>query len=696
MDSSLSCNRRGRSLPIQVAPAPSNFGRYDAFLYKDWRYPLDARNKTENKYGRTNTAVEIPRVVEPTYLCFIDFENHEKIMWSSVSKWRQAHGDATPTDYVFVSFIGVQSESSGYRGFDNRFLGKVGKHAAKKAGASAYWVSKSCLFNREGEKEEKERLKKEGTIWTESDTVRVAEKNRLEKERNIWTISDIVRRAKAVAVVVAEDPYNDEAYDTALQEWGDRVWTMPELLLYTGNQDISIYKHNNKKSPEEPLDEPRETPRRELWSETWSDTALSGQLLDHYENSLVLSPLELVTVALRCLYGRKHKEYKEGDMSYALMGFLRQRPSVVITDNDFQAFARLSLANDSNLLMERMICLLPKSLDEKWWSLDDAWDVMLWDIYPKTQICGIGDNNTVILDGARGAAIRWDKFVPVLTLGQESTRHKLARWVLRTMPALFIVALLSVIIGAVVNFDPIIRAVVNFDPIIGLGAGLLVLSGVVIFASPNLTRLIYQTKVHDSQPFFFGMEGYLDIHELELLIFGSLEGRLQWSTASSPLSHHDLDRQGMKRDFLKEDTPEVAERIMKSENMFSGLDPVQSHETTKELVEKAKTTTNHLDKKIFTLIDTYTMTVTLFEAVRPPVAVLICGAEGGMQRALLCSQDWTSGTLYRETVLRMETRVKDRMDTMARVRLGLRRDDKRDDPTEFKFHKFGGRDASFV
>lgn len=633
--------------------------------------------------------MEIPRVVEPTYLCFIDFENHEKIVWSSVSKWRQAHGGATPTDYVFVSFIGVQFKRSGYRGFDSEFLAKVGKHAAKKAGTSAYWVSNSCLFNRKEEEEEKERLEKEGTIWAISDTVRVEEKNRLEKERNIWTISDIVRRAKAVAVAVAGDPYNDEVYDTALQEWGDRVWTMPELLLYTGNQDISIYKHNNKKSPKEPLDEPRETPRRELWSETWSDTALSGQLLDHYENSLVLSPLELVTVALRCLYGRQHKEYKEGDMSYVLMGLLRQRPSVIITDNDFQAFARLSLANDSNLLMERMICLLPKSLDEKWWSLDDAWDVMLWDIYPKTQICGIGDNNTVILDGARGAAIRWDKFAPVLTLGQESTRHRLARWVLRIVPTFFIVALLWVIIGAAVNFIPII----------GLGAGLLVLSGVVVFASPNLTRLIYQTKVHDSQPFFFGIEGYLDIHELELLIFGSLEGRLQWSTASSPLSHHDLDWQGMKRDFLKEDTPEVAERIMKSENMFSGLDPVQSHETTKELVEKAKTATNHLDKKIFTLIDTYTMTVTLFEAVRPPVAVLICGAEGGMQRALLCSQDWTSGTLYRETVLRMETRVKDRMDTMARVRLGLRRDDKReeiDDPTEFKFQKFGGRDASFV
>ena len=80
------------------------------------------------------------------------------------------------------------------------------------------------------------------------------------------------------------------------------------------------------------------------------------------------------------------------------------------------------------------------------------------------------------------------------------------------------------------------------------------------------------------------------------------------------------------------------------------------------------------------------MTVTLFEAVRPPVAVVLCGEEGGMQRALLCSEDWTTGTLYRETVLRMETRVWDKTDTLARVRLGLKREDNRQairDPRNF-------------
>ena len=72
------------------------------------------------------------------------------------------------------------------------------------------------------------------------------------------------------------------------------------------------------------------------------------------------------------------------------------------------------------------------------------------------------------------------------------------------------------------------------------------------------------------------------------------------------------------------------------------------------------------------------MTVILFEAVRSPVAVVLCGEEGGMQRTLLYSEDWTTGTLDCETVLWMETRVWDKMDTLARNRLGLKRQDNRE------------------
>lgn len=67
------------------------------------------------------------------------------------------------------------------------------------------------------------------------------------------------------------------------------------------------------------------------------------------------------------------------------------------------------------------------------------------------------------------------------------------------------------------------------------------------------------------------------------------------------------------------------------------------------------------------------MQVTLIQAARPPVALLICGSEGGMQRAIGCSYDWTTQTLYRETVMRLPTTVLDRMERVPRFKIGLTR-----------------------
>lgn len=64
------------------------------------------------------------------------------------------------------------------------------------------------------------------------------------------------------------------------------------------------------------------------------------QLVDHYEGSLILSQLELVTLALECLHNRDTEQYLPGDISYALMGLLRVRPQIDSTDSAFQAFAR--------------------------------------------------------------------------------------------------------------------------------------------------------------------------------------------------------------------------------------------------------------------------------------------------------------------------------------------------------------------
>lgn len=69
------------------------------------------------------------------------------------------------------------------------------------------------------------------------------------------------------------------------------------------------------------------------------------------------------------------------------------------------------------------------------------------------------------------------------------------------------------------------------------------------------------------------------------------------------------------------------------------------------------------------------MSVFLFLARRPPVAFLVCGQEGGMQRAVGVSYDHTMETVHRETVLRMSTPVLNRMSRVARCRISLGRNE---------------------
>lgn len=593
--------------PTRVAAKPRNYGKYDAFPYKDWTYPYEAKNASEKRadlveFPQQRSLVlpsngKIEKTLEPDVLCFLNKNGAERL---EVSDWRKKYNYRPDTriEYVVVSFTSAQFSDP-----NPAYLHEVGMHAARTADVPAYWVSTSCLG-----------------------------RNKEEVENNVWRICDIIRSAHSLVVAVSGDADMEEL----LGKWSMRLWTWPELLLSPGRQDIHVYTAG------EILD------MRVPWAKRnfailWDDPNLSGQLIDHYEGSVILTPLELVTIALQCLSNRTTEKYLEGDLSYALMGLLRQRPAVVQSDNAFQAFARLSLANDSNMLLERLICLLPKGSDEPWHSLSDKWGALLWDVYPKTQVCGIGDGNTVIIDGVRGAAIRWNSFTHVVTLVHETLPRRIIRWTLRATPFFFVSGLIWVIITAITSTTVALV----------IGAVLMSLALAAMLLSPILIRAVYRGKVWGAQPWFFGVEGYMSLLDLELHIFGSYEGKLKWSSSGSPLSHH------------------TAEMEVGFERFCKGRDPSQCDEV-KKLIEKASSSDD--GNRVFTLIDTYTMTVTLFSATRPPGAILLCGEEGGMQRAVLCSYDWRTSTLYRETVLRMESTIQDKMQYMPRVRLGLRRE----------------------
>lgn len=534
------------------------------------------------------------RPLRPRQLCLLQDEGIELI---NVSEWEAEHGSV---EYLFICYTTEQFSHDTDNPEDMNELHRIAQAATRTAGVAAYWIACSCMPRGE----------------------------------DVYLISDIVRGALALVVVVG--PPRDPSLDASqmLQQLGRRMWTFPEVLLSPSSRPISIYTRGCDPGSFRTLS------KRNFAIEAWGDAFESRQLIDHYEGSIILSPLELVSIALQCFPNRDTTTYYRGDLAYALMGLLRRRPKINQYDSAFEAFCRLSLANDSNQLIERLICVLPKEINQPWHKIDDFWDSNLWDIEPLCQVVGLGGEDTVILSGAFGAPIRWKSFEPVNLLLRNTLKRWVARVVLRSTPGLLVIGI------------PLLASTKSRGGDYALATAIgWILTGfylLVILASPYLISSLYVGKTWAAQPWLFGFEGYMNIGEIETLIFGLNLGRLKWSPYSSDLSLHE---------------DQNCECV--------GQDPTR-RESTAQFVSAARN--SHFgDLKLFTLVDTNTLTVTLFRAVRPPVAMLLCGSEGGMQRALLCSYDWKSQTLYRETVLRVDTLVLERMSRVDRFRLGLER-----------------------
>ena len=191
-------------------------------------------------------------------------------------------------------------------------------------------------------------------------------------EDDVYRISDVMRGAQSLVIAISPSRKRPDwkTPDAMLRIWGERMWTLPEALLSPADKDIKVYVRGNNGPP-------RVISKNQLAAVVWNDPLISRQLVDHFNNTLNLSPLELVSIALRCLRSRSTIQHLPGDLSYALMGLLRQRPQIDQTDSDFQAFARLSLANDSDMLLERLICMLPKDQNASWLAMNDAWNANL-------------------------------------------------------------------------------------------------------------------------------------------------------------------------------------------------------------------------------------------------------------------------------------------------------------------------------
>lgn len=356
-------------------------------------------------------------------------------------------------------------------------------------------------------------------------------------------------------------PDSDKATtDSLLGEWGSRMWTFPEVLLSPG-RNIKIYRRGGN------LQAPSIVPKNQFASRAWArmDADSSRHLIDHFLGNIDLSRLELAILALKCLYSRHTTEYLPGDHAYALMGLLRMRPQIDRTDTAFQAFSRLSLANDSDKLLERYICTLPMTPDQPWYDMDDAYQSSLWDIDPYCQVAGIVDEDAVIIDGAWGVSVRWKSFYPVYWSSGPSWKRLFATLLFEWNSVVLIVACSLLGIGAT-----IINSGGEGNGMVAVGFLLLLLFLYFWLMTPKLARVIYGGKFADVQAEMFGFEGHLNAATIERAIFGGNFGRFSWSTNGSPLSRSTVNELGEKYGIDPYKDPEIRMKVEAAKNARPG------------------------------------------------------------------------------------------------------------------------------
>lgn len=356
-----------------------------------------------------------------------DHDNSFTYKVRDTDQWDKERPRNQSGEYVFVSYTREQFQTytaeeirhwepsvdeqerkkragmSGLYHQDLQHLCQIGAKAARQARLSAFWIDVLCITKaRQG----------------------AAGLNAHDSHR----ICDVARGANRMVIAVKEPVSNRILSPTTqtperqlLQQWATRLWTLPEMLLAPTVHDLEIYhakdgENGGKVGPSEKV------PKRNMAEIAYpEDGERVRELVDHFESSLHLTQIELLTRGLECLLERKFNEYSQADPVYALMTLARRRPIPYEGQSRFEAFAHLSLLNDSNMLLERLLCMLapPEYENKPGPHICDAWGVRLWDIFPTCQVSGIAGGNsdqTVVIDGAYGASIEWGEYYTVSAL----------------------------------------------------------------------------------------------------------------------------------------------------------------------------------------------------------------------------------------------------------------------------------------
>lgn len=139
---------------------------------------------------------------------------------------------------------------------------------------------------------------------------------------------------------------------------------------------------------------------------------------------------------------------------------------------------------------------------------------------------------------------------------------------------------------------------------------LLVITIILIAILPYAMFAQYRGKFWSTQAMLYGLEGVPKLDWLERQLFGFNEGRLTWSPHGSTLSQHRA-KEG-SRERLDDECEPMQPRF--SDYM----------QTMREQSNLSSPKSSHDDKKrVFTIVDTYAMTITVIRAIHPPTVALV-------------------------------------------------------------------------
>ncbi|MCJ1451119.1 hypothetical protein MMC28_001454 [Mycoblastus sanguinarius] len=521
---------------------------YPRFLGRCLEYPKHARNNLDVSLANIHphpsnennhlvpiyTAKEQKRLHRPRKL-FV--KNHDS--------WLEMDSDSLQAEkpYIFISYAANQfqrsKDPSGRLVLTEGALQRIKERATaltEQNGLDAYWI----------------------------DFLRAPDQP--EATDDVHRFCDIVRGSELVCVLLAED--KDMANSLAM--FGKRLWCLPECLLAPRHM---IYVQGGGKSEMISI---MQLPAR-AWTNSYindSGHLVKGKgkeeefhlLAEHFSGLLVLSRLQLFSVALSAMRALDFFPFQNGDIAYALMGLLCKRPAMDPTDSEKQALARVCLSNDSDRLLERIVCVQP-SKDKGysgWLTINDSFGVNLWDIEPRCQVVGICNDEAIIIDGCHGISIDWESIPRIQFETKMTTIQKLILSIIWSSSGWMYFSLSSIIL---LTFTRTYMSVTDVDPhfvwpfFYYFWLGFKVTTTLYLslsFIVPFWMRWIYGGQLVEISPHLIGIEGTMPIDQLERMALGTVagHGRLQYSASSGILcSRNSQTRTGVSPTIDPESLP---------------------------------------------------------------------------------------------------------------------------------------------